>query len=82
MSPEPATAAVPAPLLSRKAPPPLCCPPPATATAACPRFINTSRPELHTAYRLATTFPPQQLDDDSATIQAAGLGNSVIIQKA
>ncbi len=46
------------------------------------RFIHASRPEMHQAYRLVTAFPAQQLDDDSATIQAAGLANSVIIQKA
>lgn len=33
------------------------------------------------SYRLATAFPPKQLDDDSLTIEAAGLANSVIIQK-
>ena len=32
-------------------------------------------------YRLATAFPPKQLDDDSATIEAAGLANSVVVQK-
>jgi hypothetical protein len=37
---------------------------------------------MHQAYRLVTAFPAQQLDDNSATIQAAGLANSVIIQKA
>ena len=46
------------------------------------RFIRASRPDAAVgAYRLATAFPPQQLDDDSATIEAAGLANSVIIQK-
>jgi UBX domain-containing protein 1 len=46
------------------------------------RFIRASRPDAAAgAYRLATAFPPQQLDDDSVTIEAAGLANSVIIQK-
>ena len=59
------------------------------ALPACPaclpaarRFIRASRPDsAGRAYRLATAFPPQQLDDDSVTIEAAGLANSVIIQK-
>jgi hypothetical protein len=33
------------------------------------------------AFRLATAFPPCQLDDDSQTIEAAGLANSVVVQK-
>eukprot|EP00887_Chlorella_sp_A99_P006342 scaffold3.g6342.t1 len=45
------------------------------------RFIRASRPDTPTAYRLSTAFPPRQLDDDGATIEAAGLANSVIIQR-
>ncbi|KAL4426516.1 hypothetical protein ABPG77_008374 [Micractinium sp. CCAP 211/92] len=45
------------------------------------RFIHASRPDLPGSIRLATAFPPKQLDDDSLTIEAAGLANSVIIQK-
>lgn len=48
----------------------------------CHRFIRVSRPDAATgAYRLATAFPPAQLEDDSATIEAAGLANSVVVQK-
>ena len=54
-------------------------PPPPTPTHR--RFIRASRPDLAPGYRLATAFPPQQLGDDSVTIEAAGLANSVIIQK-
>jgi hypothetical protein len=54
---------------------------PAHFSQSC-RFIRASRPDTAgRAYRLATAFPPQQLDDDSLTIEAAGLANSVIIQK-
>lgn len=46
------------------------------------RFIRASRPDVGAgSYRLATAFPPQPLEDDSVTIEAAGLANSVIIQK-
>ncbi|KAL4458526.1 hypothetical protein ABPG75_013391 [Micractinium tetrahymenae] len=45
------------------------------------RFIHASRPDASGSYRLATAFPPKQLDDDSLTVEAAGLANSVIIQK-
>ena len=45
------------------------------------RFIRASRPDMTQPYRLATAFPPKQLDDDSATIEAAGLANSVVVQK-
>ncbi len=45
-------------------------------------FIAASRPDLAgTSYRLATAFPPAKLADDSATIQAAGLQNAVVVQK-
>ncbi|GAB4821920.1 hypothetical protein N2152v2_008966 [Parachlorella kessleri] len=46
------------------------------------RFIQASRPDQRMSYRLVTAFPAAQLDDDSATIESAGLTNSVIIQKA
>ncbi|EFN54345.1 hypothetical protein CHLNCDRAFT_24942, partial [Chlorella variabilis] len=46
------------------------------------RFIRASRPDMAgRAFRLATAFPQQQLDDDSATIEGAGLANSVIMQR-
>jgi UBX domain-containing protein 1 len=45
-------------------------------------FINASRPENNTrAYTIGTTFPNRTLDDDSLTIEAAGLTNSVIVQR-
>lgn len=45
-------------------------------------FISASRPDLAgTSYRLATAFPAAELTDDSATIQGAGLGNAVVVQK-
>lgn len=44
------------------------------------RFINTARPGGG-GYRLVTAFPAGQLEDDGATIEAAGLANSVVIQK-
>ncbi len=41
-----------------------------------------SRPENVTrAYTIGTTFPNRTLDDDSATIESAGLANSVIVQR-
>jgi len=45
-------------------------------------FINASRPE-NTArpYTIGTTFPNRTLDDDNVTIEAAGLRNSVIVQR-
>ncbi|BDA46940.1 NSFL1 cofactor p47 [Coccomyxa sp. Obi] len=45
------------------------------------RFIRAARPDTTGPYRLITAFPQAQLDDDSATIAAAGLANAVIIQK-
>ncbi|KAJ6626698.1 SEP domain-containing protein [Mycena sp. CBHHK59/15] len=45
-------------------------------------FINASRPEnLTRPYSIGTTFPNRTLDDNSATIQSAGLANSVIVQR-
>ncbi|KAF9555715.1 SEP-domain-containing protein [Agrocybe pediades] len=45
-------------------------------------FINASRPEnLTRPYTIGTTFPNRTLEDDTATIQAAGLVNSVIVQR-
>jgi len=45
-------------------------------------FINASRPEnLTRAYTIGTTFPNRTLDDSSATIESAGLANSVIVQR-
>ncbi|OBZ73369.1 UBX domain-containing protein 1 [Grifola frondosa] len=45
-------------------------------------FINASRPENSARpYTIGTTFPNRTLDDDTQTIQAAGLLNSVIVQR-
>ncbi|KAK9812267.1 hypothetical protein WJX73_008879 [Symbiochloris irregularis] len=46
------------------------------------RFILASQPEKSQSFRLATAFPAAALDDDSQTIQAAGLANAVVVQKA
>lgn len=45
------------------------------------RFIQAARPDLQMRYTLSTAFPRKELEDDAATIEAAGLSNSVIIQK-
>ncbi|KAJ7734334.1 ubiquitin-related domain-containing protein [Mycena maculata] len=45
-------------------------------------FINASRPEnLTRPYSIGTTFPNRTLDDNAATIESAGLKNSVIVQR-
>jgi len=45
-------------------------------------FINASRPEnLTRPYTIGTTFPNRTLEDNTATIQAAGLENSVVVQR-
>ncbi|KAF8887040.1 hypothetical protein CPB84DRAFT_1787195 [Gymnopilus junonius] len=45
-------------------------------------FINASRPEnLTRPYTIGTTFPNRILEDDLATIQGAGLVNSVVVQR-
>jgi len=45
-------------------------------------FINASRPEnLTRPYTIGTTFPNRILEDDSQSIEAAGLVNSVIVQR-
>ncbi|KAE9397924.1 SEP-domain-containing protein [Gymnopus androsaceus JB14] len=45
-------------------------------------FINASRPEnLTRPYSIGTTFPNRTLDDLNATIEGAGLKNSVVVQK-
>ncbi|TFK68923.1 SEP-domain-containing protein [Pluteus cervinus] len=45
-------------------------------------FINASRPEnLTRPYTIGTTFPNRTLDDNAATIEGAGLVNSVIVQR-
>ncbi|KAJ3830511.1 hypothetical protein F5880DRAFT_1515122 [Lentinula raphanica] len=45
-------------------------------------FINASRPEnLTRPYSIGTTFPNRTLDDLNATIEQAGLKNSVVVQK-
>ncbi|PPQ70341.1 hypothetical protein CVT24_013002 [Panaeolus cyanescens] len=45
-------------------------------------FINASRPENRVRqYTIGTTFPNRTLDDDTATIQGAGLVNTVVVQR-
>ncbi|KIY45165.1 SEP-domain-containing protein [Fistulina hepatica ATCC 64428] len=45
-------------------------------------FINASRPgNASRPYSIGTTFPNRVLEDDSTTIEAAGLKNSVIVQR-
>ncbi|KAF5367303.1 hypothetical protein D9757_010083 [Collybiopsis confluens] len=45
-------------------------------------FINASRPEnLVRPYSIQTTFPNRTLDNNGATIEEAGLKNSVVVQK-
>jgi hypothetical protein len=45
------------------------------------RFLAVCRTELPRDCRLATAFPPAALEDDSTTLQDAGLANAVIVQK-
>ena len=45
------------------------------------RFIAISRPDIAASYRLLTTFPQKQLEDDTATIGDSGLANAVVMQK-
>jgi len=45
-------------------------------------FINASRPEnLSRPYTIGTTFPNRILDDNTMSIEAAGLMNSVVVQR-
>ncbi|KAG1893622.1 uncharacterized protein F5891DRAFT_1065655 [Suillus fuscotomentosus] len=45
-------------------------------------FINASRPEnMSRPYTIGTTFPNRTLEDDTQTIEGAGLANSVIVQR-
>ncbi|KAI0641683.1 SEP-domain-containing protein [Trametes meyenii] len=45
-------------------------------------FINASRPENSTRpYVIMTTFPNRTLEDEAQSIQAAGLANSVVVQR-
>ncbi|KAJ7076643.1 SEP-domain-containing protein [Mycena belliarum] len=45
-------------------------------------FISASRPENITrSYTIGTTFPNRTLEDDTATIESAGLANSVVVQR-
>lgn len=66
---------------AKQPPSPSCHVPTSALSLLACRFIHASRPDLPGSIRLATAFPPKQLDDDSLTIEAAGLANSVIIQK-
>jgi UBX domain-containing protein 1 len=43
---------------------------------------SSSRPENNVRpYTIGTTFPNRTLEDDGLTIEAAGLRNSVIVQR-
>ncbi|KAH9850446.1 hypothetical protein C2E23DRAFT_835114 [Lenzites betulinus] len=45
-------------------------------------FINASRPENNArAYVIMTTFPNRTLEDETQTIEAASLANSVVVQR-
>ncbi|KIK93261.1 hypothetical protein PAXRUDRAFT_829151 [Paxillus rubicundulus Ve08.2h10] len=45
-------------------------------------FINASRPEnMTTAYTIGTGFPNRTLDNDTQSIEDAGLRNSLIVQR-
>ncbi|KAI0740075.1 hypothetical protein C8Q76DRAFT_706640 [Earliella scabrosa] len=45
-------------------------------------FINASRPEnISREYVIMTTFPNKTLEDNGQTIEAAGLVNSVVVQR-
>ncbi|KAI0667540.1 hypothetical protein C8Q78DRAFT_1105457 [Trametes maxima] len=45
-------------------------------------FINASRPENNARpYAIMTTFPNRTLEDETQSIQAAGLANSVVVQR-
>ncbi|KAF8346445.1 hypothetical protein F5887DRAFT_962043 [Amanita rubescens] len=45
-------------------------------------FINASRPEnMSRTYTIGTTFPNRILEDNMQTIEAAGLANSVVVQR-
>jgi len=45
-------------------------------------FINASRPENMTrAYTIGTGFPNRTLDNDTQSIEDAGLRNSLIMQR-
>ncbi|GLB42820.1 putative SEP-domain-containing protein [Lyophyllum shimeji] len=45
-------------------------------------FINAARPEnLTRPYTIGTTFPNRTLEDLDATIEGAGLANSVVVQR-
>lgn len=44
-------------------------------------FLLTTKPELPRNFRLTTSFPTRDLVDNTETIEAAGLGGSVVFQK-
>lgn len=45
------------------------------------RFIQASRPDMPANYRLMTSFPTKPVEEDGKSIEAAGLANSVLVQK-
>jgi UBX domain-containing protein 1 len=45
-------------------------------------ILHSARPEnLTRPYSIGTTFPNRTLDDNAATIEGAGLANSVVVQR-
>lgn len=44
-------------------------------------FVGASRPDQNREYSFMTTFPNKVIDDETQTIEAAGLKNSVLVQK-
>lgn len=53
-----------------------------SVTSADFSLPSRSRPEnLTRPYTIGTTFPNRTLDDNSATIESAGLSNSVVVQR-
>ena len=45
------------------------------------RFIQAYRPDTPEGYRLMTAFPTKPVEEDGKSIEAAGLANSVLVQK-
>lgn len=45
------------------------------------RFLRASKPEQRAPYQLMTAFPSKLVENETATLEAAGLINAVLIQK-
>ena len=45
------------------------------------RYVTTARPQLAAAgeFALRTSYPPKELTDDAATLEAAGLLNAALL---